>query len=42
MPPDELAARLVLGLHGDHLTALANPFPDRTLAALLSYFLSAQ
>lgn len=38
MPIDEFAARLIGGLRGDHLTALANPFPDRELAALLSFY----
>lgn len=38
MPADEFAARLIGGLRGDRLTGLANPFPDRDLAALFAFY----
>lgn len=40
MPAEEFAARLVNGVRGDRLTTLANPFPDRDLAAMLAFYLA--
>lgn len=38
MPPEEFAARLWLGVRGDTSTALANPFSDAELAALMAWY----
>jgi mono/diheme cytochrome c family protein len=38
MPREEFAARLWLGVRGDKTTALANPFSDRELAALIAWY----
>jgi cytochrome c553 len=38
MPREEFAARLWLGVRGDTTTALANPFSDAELAALIAWY----
>lgn len=38
MPPNEFAARLWLGVRGDRHTALANPFSEAELTALLAWY----
>ena len=38
MPREEFAARLWLGVRGDQSTALANPFSDAELAALIAWY----
>ncbi|MDX9994130.1 MAG: cytochrome c [Rhodocyclaceae bacterium] len=38
MPPEEFAARLWLGVRGDSGTALANPFSEAELAALVAWY----
>lgn len=38
MSREEFAARLVLGVRGDKSTALANPFSDVELAALIAWY----
>lgn len=38
MPREEFAARLWLGVRGDQSTALANPFSDAELAALIGWY----
>lgn len=38
MSRQEFAARLWLGVRGDKTTALANPFSDRELAALIAWY----
>ncbi len=38
MSRDEFVARLLVGLRGDHLTSLENPFTDWELSALTSYY----
>ena len=38
MPREEFAARLLLGVRGDQSTALANPFSDAELAALIAWY----
>ena len=38
MPREEFAARLWLGVRGDNSTALANPFSDAELAALIAWY----
>jgi hypothetical protein len=38
MPREEFAARLWLGVRGDQSTALANPFSDAELAALIAFY----
>lgn len=38
MPREEFAARLWLGVRGDSSTALANPFSDAELAALIVWY----
>ena len=38
MPREEFAARLWLGVRGDNSTALANPFSDVELAALIVWY----
>lgn len=38
MPPEEFAARLLLGVRGDHATSFNNPFNDLELAALIAWY----
>lgn len=38
MPLDEFAARLINGIRGDHTTALANPFGNAAISALISFY----
>lgn len=38
MPPEEFAARLLLGVRGDKAMAYANPFSDAELAALIAWY----
>lgn len=38
MPREEFAARLLLGVRGDRLTGLRNPFSDVELAALIVWY----
>lgn len=42
MPREEFAARLWLGVRGDKSTALANPFSDAELAALIAWYAQAR
>ncbi len=42
MPREEFAARLWLGVRGDKLTALANPFSDAELAALIAGYANSR
>lgn len=42
MPPEEFAARLWLGIRGDSGTALANPFSEAELAALIAWYRQAR
>jgi mono/diheme cytochrome c family protein len=41
MPAEEFAARLLLGVRGDRAMALANPFSDSELAALITWYAQA-
>lgn len=41
MPAEEFAARLLLGVRGDKTTALANPFSEGELAALIAWYAQA-
>ena len=38
MTPDVLAARLVIGIKGEHLMALENPLTDSEISALIAYY----
>lgn len=38
LPPEEFAARLINGIRGDATTALANPFGDAAIAALIAFY----
>ena len=38
MPREEFAARLLLGVRGDRMTGLRNPFSDFELAALIAHY----
>lgn len=38
MPPEEFAARLLLGVRGDKAMAYVNPFSDAELAALIAWY----
>lgn len=42
MPREEFAARLLLGVRGDHTTAWRNPFSDPQLAALIAWYAAAR
>lgn len=41
MPREEFAARLIIGVRGDVITAYRNPFSDLELGALIAYYSSA-
>jgi hypothetical protein len=42
MPREEFAARLLLGVRGDRMTGLRNPFSDVELAALIAHYSTAK
>jgi mono/diheme cytochrome c family protein len=42
MPREEFAARLLLGVRGDRTTSWTNPFNEPELAALLTWYASAE
>ncbi|MCW8861671.1 MAG: hypothetical protein OQK07_04535 [Rhodospirillales bacterium] len=42
IPPEELAARLVIGVRGDSLTALDNPLRNAEISALIAFYYSGK
>ncbi len=38
MPPQEFAARMIIGVRGDRITGIGNPLTDTEISALITYY----